>query len=437
MNKLAVVPQRIFDAVNKQSNIGDKIAGALIALCPLLQHYKGPVDNAATTVLLIVAFYMMFRIIPQLKTITFKALRPVLILIIFFVLKLFAHGTNLSEIGQVGLFVFLLLAYALKCVNVKFLIKFATWVAALAGAIMLLQYLCFYIFKFHIQCVPTDLLLKEGKKWIWGAQTGLGGITGKVGTLYRPSAFFLEPSHLYLYCFPFLMLSLFWGNKDNRSLVIPGLIAAGMILCTSGMGIAAAVFAVGLFCVTVDWRERTFHLANIKKKRNLMLLGAVVVIFILAVLFIPFIQRSVLRIFYNPESSTAVSGRTKKASELIASMSFSGWITGYTDLIQAKFNVPGVHAMLYKYGLPGLILSSWVYLRGLFTQRLPFFLVTATIVITSFFSAHTHGTFYMLFYVLILLYGESKTHKPMLQEPLQAAGCFVKKYTSKIKIKTN
>jgi len=222
MDKLALLSQRIFDAVNKKSNTWDKIAAVLLALCPLLQHYKGLVDNAATTVLMIVAFYLLFRVLPQLKTLTFKATRPVLILIIFFVFKLIAHGTNISELGQVVLFIFLLLAYVLDCIDVKFLIKAATLIAALAGAIIILQYFCFYIFSFHIQCVPTGLLLPSAKAWIWGAKTGLGGITGKVGTLYRPSAFFLEPSHLYLYCFPFLMLTLFgaikttvpWSSRD-------------------------------------------------------------------------------------------------------------------------------------------------------------------------------------------------------------------------------
>ena len=278
--------RRAFSFVVSHCPLYDKIAAVLLVLCPLLQHYVGLVDNAATTVLLMVALYLIPRVLPHLKELTFSALKPVLAIVAFFVFKLFAHGTSVIEVGQVVLFVGFMVAYSLNCIDTGSMVKTGTHVAVLASGILLAQYFCYYILGFHLQMVPTGLLLPESAPWILGAQTGLAGITGKIGTLYRPSAFFLEPSHLFLYCFPFLMLNLFAGKKGEDTLVRSGLIAASLVLCTSGMGIATAACAIGLFLVTINWKERTFHISNITKKWNLILLGSLLGLFLLAVLFV-------------------------------------------------------------------------------------------------------------------------------------------------------
>lgn len=190
-----------------------------------------------------------------------------------------------------------------------------------------------------------------------------------------------------------------------------------MVLCTSGMGIAVVVVTWGAFVITADWKEHTFSLANIIKKRNLILLACVVVAFGLAFAFVPFVQQSVIRIFHTSDgSSTAISGRTWRAMRLIKKMKGVQWIAGIADTTGADYNVPGVFATLYKYGIIGVILSCWVYIRSLWKTDIAHFCMAVVILVTAFFSAHTHGTFYMLFYVLILLEGERSAEHPLLKE---------------------
>ena len=92
-----------------------------------------------------------------------------------------------------------LVSVAFHSIDTKTLYKTGVFVSMVASAALLLQYACFYVFGFHLQLVPTGLLLPSADQWVLGAQTGLAGITGKMRDFYRPSAFFLEPSHTYIY----------------------------------------------------------------------------------------------------------------------------------------------------------------------------------------------------------------------------------------------
>lgn len=44
-------------------------------------------------------------------------------------------------------------------------------------------------------------------------------------------------------------------------------------------------------------------------------------------------------------------------------------------------------------------------LKNAICQKVPYKWIAAVIVFVSFFSAHTHGIFYMLYYVIILMMG--------------------------------
>ncbi len=105
--------------------------------------------------------------------------------------------------------------------------------------------------------------------------------------------------------------------------------------------------------------------------------------------------------------STAVSGRIERALSLIRyKMSGSQYIIGVSDSVEnVDFNLPGFFATMYKYGIIGTVLSYIFYLCCAVFAKGPYRWMGIIIVVTSFFSAHTHGTFYMLFYVLMLMDG--------------------------------
>jgi len=385
----------------------DCVAAALLALCPLLQHYKAPLFNAAITVLVVVAVYLCICMLPKLKNFKFAWLNLTLVLIIYQIFRVVNHGTTVSEVGQSGVFIIFLLALSMGLVDLKFLLKAAKVVAMIAAAALILQYICYYIFGFHLQMVPTSLLIPSAEQWILGAQTGKAGITGNLRRSYRPSAFFLEPSHAYLYMFPHLFLLLFSGKATRKNLLSALLITVGMMLTTSGMGVVAAVCAWALFAAIYDFKTGTFSLRNILRKRNLIAIGCVAVVLIVVVSTVPIIRGSFIRIVYNPSGgSTAIGGRINRALKLVAGFTPLQWIFGVADNTHGiNFNIPGLVDALYRHGLIGLVLSYEFYVKGLLKLKLAYVLVAAVILVTSLFSAHTHSTVGMLNFVFILTAG--------------------------------
>lgn len=386
----------------------DYVCAIILALVPILQHYRSVLYNAALTLLVVLVPYLLVRAYfsvkgTDIKTIL-KRISPVLIMVGYFVYRVVDHGTSVEEFGQSGVLALYLLTAALGCIKIDKMCKAATMVSIAASLCLIVQYISFYLFEHHIQLVPTSLLLPMADQWILGAQTGLAGITGRLSDFYRPSAFFLEPSHLYIYAFPHLLLSLFGGKATKKRLTVSILISLGMILCTSGMGMAVVVGAWVLFFALYDEKSGTFALRNVFCRRNLLLIGIMLVAAVLAFLFIPSVNRTVTRIFVTKTGTTAITGRISKALESLKDLTITQWIFGVQDTTHnISYNVPGLIGALLRHGLIGMLLSVELYIVGLFKGELPYKLVAAVVLITSIFSAHTHSTIGMLYYMLILL----------------------------------
>ena len=71
---LPVQKESVFSRVMK---ILDRVAASMLALCPVLQHYRGLIFNAALTVMVIVAAYLVCRIAGKLKSFRLADLKPV------------------------------------------------------------------------------------------------------------------------------------------------------------------------------------------------------------------------------------------------------------------------------------------------------------------------------------------------------------------------
>jgi hypothetical protein len=86
-------------------------------------------------------------------------------------------------------------------------------------------------------------------------------------------------------------------------------------------------------------------------------------------------------------------------------------IIGVADnMNQFDFNKAGFVATMYKYGAIGLLLTYFLYLYGAVCLKAPHRWFAIIILGVSFFSAHTHGTFYMLYYYFVLLDGHYQKH---------------------------
>ena len=384
----------------------DRICAVLLAMCPLLQHYVGPVYNAAISVLVLLVPYLLFRIMKSWKTFSMRQISLVMVLIVYHLFRVVNHGTSVTEAGQSAVVILYLLALVTGSIDRKWFFRAALVVSVAASVCLVIQYVAFYLFGFHIQMVPTTLLLKSADQWVLGAQTGLAGITGKIRDWYRPSAFFLEPSHAYLYLFPLLLIQLLKPKKRTEDYIVPCVVTAGLILSTSGMGIAVVVGAWGLFVALYNEETGTFQLKNVMRKRNKYCIGILLVLSVLACVFVPPVRRTVSRIFVASSGSTAISGRVSKALGLLADFDTKAWICGMADTIKGiSFNMPGFADVIYRHGIIGMILSYEFYVKSVFKLPFSYSITAMVIIVTSFFSAHTHSTVGMLYFVAMLMTG--------------------------------
>ena len=169
---------------------------------------------------------------------------------------------------------------------------------------------------------------------------------------------------------------------------------------------AAVLGAWGLYFALYNEVDGSFALRNIFRKRNLITIGCLLVLFVLAVIFVPSVNRTFTRIFTTATGVTAITGRISKALVGLKDLSVLQWIIGVEDTTHSiSYNMPGLIAALYRHGLIGMLMSVEFFVVSVFKQKLPFKLVAIVVLITSFFSAHTHSTIGYLYYILVLMYG--------------------------------
>jgi hypothetical protein len=232
---------------------------------------------------------------------------------------------------------------------------------------------------------------------------------GVAGYMFRPSGFFLEPSHFFLYSFPIITVLLLSVNRDKTNLRTALFISLGLLLTTSGMGIAVLAGLWTLYFLVYK-KANDYTLNNILKiisVRSVVIVLLLIIVFFFAYQSIPFIQSAVDRVFYEDETNNAIEGRVRLVKDYVSSITGRAvWFgTPISELDDLDFNIPGFFATYIRWGIFGLLLSYWFYLQGLFKLKGPYFWLTLIIVVISYFTAHTHGTFYMLYFVVFLMNG--------------------------------
>ena len=387
----------------------DKLCAWLLVLAPLLQHYVGIYENAGFTALLLAFPIVTLRFVWKISagTIDKNCLSAVFPLLLFELYSSFAHGLVISRLVYSVFMVWMFFCIASGCVNVGKVIRYASYVACVAAALLLVQYVTYYVLHFHIRLVPTQLFLPESSRWL---DRSLNGIA-EGGNMYRPSSIFLEPSHLFLYSFPLLCMCLLLPDMTAWRKRVAVVLTAGIILSTSGMGIAVAVGLWGLF-LAMYYEKRgkiRFRWSTLFSGRTIcslvLLLGALVGTY----LFVPFFKNAVNRIFVNTTGSTAIDGRVRLAINYIKKISGLAVLVGAAGATaDLNFNLAGFFATYIRWGAIGVALTYWFYGQGLLRLKGAYFWLTFIILVLSFFTAHTHGTFYMMYYFLFLIDGYYK-----------------------------
>lgn len=391
----------------KEGGCVDGFFSFLIAFSLILQHYKGILGNAGISVLVLGLPYIVLGLLAKLQNEKISGEKIIFPLVLFSLYKAFIHEVNFMGIAQAIVIVIYYFAIAEGVINLRSVFKSASRIAQLASVLIIVQYVCHYVLGFHLKLVPVSLLLPESSQWIAGAETGQVGINGIRSELYRPSAFFLEPSHMFLYVFPILFVFLLSPNMDKWRKKIAILLTVGLFLTTSGMGIGVSCFAWVLYWGFNSGKLNNIKLKNVFRIKNLIMLITFCVVFIVLCFTVPFFRDSIVRIFVGESGgSNAIEGRTAQGFNLIANLTGMKLLIGVTSTTAGiQFNMAGFVATLYKFGIIGTFLSYAFYVKNAICQKVPYKWIAVVIVFVSFFSAHTHGIFYMLYYVIILMMG--------------------------------
>ncbi len=395
--------------------IADMVVGFLIALCPILQHYRGLLMEVSSELLILMLPYILFKFLAY-KKIKFLPVLP-----------LFAYGLYISFIHGFSIFLFaremLLIVYFIAALNgvISFsrVIRSATAIALLAGFCMLVQTLLYYLFGFHLQLVPTSLLLESAEQWVGLAQTGRISVTGAWTAFYRPSAFFLEPSHLSLYTLPLMTLLLFSKKRiDKRK---AAWLTLSIFLTTSGIGIAAASFLWIIYAALYSGKRekaRQALISNLLRPRTFLYLFLLVVLLGVLYFTVGVFRSAVNRIFISSAmgGNNAIQGRTATGLRLMQMLSGISVLFGRgTSVSISSWNISGIFYTLFQYGIVGCILYYYFYVRSLFVLRRGYFWLTLMIVGLSFVTVHTFASFYRMYFILIVLSGYSRSDSRKLK----------------------
>ena len=402
---------------SENTTFGDKICALVMALAPLLQHYKGIVQNAGFTVLLLITPVLFIRTINKLDkgVVNRKCFYAIIPLILFYLYTILIRDFNFMRLGYVLLLSWIFICVSNGSINISYFFKCATKIAILATIAIIIQFIAHNILGRTIDFRPLSLLVTQQNIWVRNSVN-----FGVAGYMFRPSGFFLEPSHFFLYSFPIITVLLLSVNRDKKDFRTALFLSLGLLLTTSGMGIAVLAGLWTLYFLVYK-KASDYSINNILKiinVRSVVLVILLLVLFYFAYRSIPFIQNAVDRILSDDETSNAIDGRVRLVSDYVRGISGRAvWFgTPISELDDLDFNVPGFFATYIKWGILGLIFSYWFYGQGLFKLKGPYFWLLLIIVVISYFTAHTHGTFYMLYFVLFLMNGYFDSGRNQIME---------------------
>lgn len=402
----------------------DKLCAFVLVTAPLLQHYKGLVENAGFTVLLLLTPVMFVKTGESINKKLFnkKCFYALFPLLFFNVYTIIIRDFNVMRFGYVLLMCWVFVCIANGSFNLSLCFKYATKIAIVASVAIIVQYISHYLLGKTIDFRPLSLLVSQNVIWVRTAV-----IYGAAGYIYRPSGFFLEPSHFFLYSFPVISVLLLSERKTKKHIQTALFLSLGLLLSTSGMGIAvvAGLWALYFFIYRKVDENNDVKVVELLNVGNIFIMLFVAVFFYCAYRFIPFFQHSVDRIF-TEDNSNAIDGRVRLVKMYVQSITGRAVWTGTPigELDDLNFNVPGLFATYIKWGVVGVVLSYWFYIRGLFVLKGPYFWFSVIIIIISYFTAHTHGTFYMLYFLLFFMNGyyERSRKKILVNQKLVIAG---------------
>ena len=381
----------------------DLVICTVILLAPVLQQHKGFFVNAAWSAMVLGFPFALTKVVTTGWTIRKNCFAGILLIAAYILWTILDHGFSGSDPVKFVILMTFYLALTKDEFNFRYLICISSAIILAACAALVLQYCSYYIFQYRLQFLSPDTLLESSSRWVNRLSTN------KVtSSFYRPSAFFLEPSHLFLFSFPTTLYMLFSPGATKKMRRLGFVMIAGILASASGMGIIFSLACILAYFVM--YRNPVYgegSLKNFLSPRKILLPLLLLAVLVVLYQYSDFVHNSLVRVIAENESGyNAIAGRTSAGSKLIQEMGSDQMLIGVTDALgDLGAAVSGFQATFYKYGAVGILLSylyyAWCFAR---TRRYGRYLCLILLVI-SFVCAHTHNAFFMLFFSAYIFEG--------------------------------
>lgn len=386
----------------------DSILMLLVALAPILQHYELAFFNPSLAITSVIAVIALIR----LGMHKIKVNNGFLLLIIYGLYASIIHGITIVNVMREMAQIIVFLAVINNLFNIKKLKSYYRIIAIFATILIIVQYFCFYILDFHIQLVDISLLNPKNSQWFDLVRTGMIGVTGSLLSFYRPSAFFLEPSHFAIYCIPVIVTTLFSKTGDKRSeRLIAFFVSIGVFLSTSGMGIGMIIMCWAVYLAFFFGQKGKIHTIQLKKifnKRSIVLIMLFLLILAILYITVPIFQKSVARIFFSERAAglSAIEGRTATGLRSLGMLQGIRTLIGFGDIYDiADWNMSTFFFVTFKFGVIGMVLYYSFYIYSFFKLKREAQFMTGAFLILSLFTVHMFGAYYKMYYTILILFG--------------------------------
>lgn len=364
-----------------------KIYAFIIAILPCVMMYKVPIiEKGASTVIVLACAILLLSTFNQIDKHNAILLLPCIIFILFVVYR--SAGEWIEIVLQISVFIHLY-AICSNVMNISAFKKYVMNISMIASACVIFQYLSYILMNYHIPMIAFDFCLDDLAYYRYKP---LGG------AMYRPSAFFLEPSHMAQYLMLGLALCLLDKQKNYKQAII---ITIGMLATTSGMGIVMLICIWGWFYCSQVFQNQNFKLKNI-------LLGAIAALTVVSIATsIPAIQRILARIFgsFGGESSdyNAIHGRLFWWNTYISGLNGKDLLIGKGTAALPDDYLTGFMEILYAYGIIGVFLYYNMLLYLLHKSNNAFSSCTILLVGGLMFFANLTGFIHCIIDIGIVL----------------------------------
>jgi len=338
----------------------------------------GLVISLATVLTAVAMIYSIMILMRRKIQVPFAILLPFIAYIVYIMTK-----SNITFAVLCFALLINILAMSTKIVNERLLRQIVETISVIAAICVMAQQVIHIATGVHIPLFIGNLFIGELKE-----QYSVALTTAVIDGLYRPSAFFLEPSHFAQYCIIGLGSCLFSEHSNIKKAV---LISLGVFATTSGMGFVVTIAMWGWWYIT----RKKISIGKI------IMLAVISLVALFILNHISFTQSIISRITADPDSGdyNAIYGRLWWWDTYFGDFSFSAFMSGFgLDNQPEDAYFTGFMKQLFCYGIIGTSLLLFFLLQLLIKSN-NLGKACIAIYILLFFFADLTGYVSLLFYI--------------------------------------